>query len=61
MSERLEDEKYLETGHSTLKSKIGEAMMDFENRMKRSVNLCDDKIKTALMARIQGLKDDHKD
>ncbi len=24
--------------------------------MKRSVNLCDDKIKTVLMAKIQGLK-----
>lgn len=39
-----------------MEDKIDEAMIDFENRMKRSVNLCDDKIKTVLMAKVQGLK-----
>jgi len=58
LSKRLEGEDYLTAGWSTLEDKIDEAMIDFENRMKRSVNLCDDKIKTVLMAKIQGLKRD---
>jgi len=56
---RLKGEDYLETDSSTLENKIDEAMIDFENRLKRSVNLCenpDDKIKTVLTAKIQGLK-----
>ena len=56
MSKRLEGEDYLKMGPLTLEDKIDEAMIDFENRMKRSVNLCDDKIKTVLMAKIQGLR-----
>jgi hypothetical protein len=56
LSKKLEGEQYLNSGHSTLEDKIDEAMIDFENRMKRSVNLCDNKIKTVLMAKIQGLR-----
>jgi hypothetical protein len=56
---RLGGEDYLKVGGSTLENKIDEAMIDFENRLKRSVNLIEnsqDKLKTVLMAKIPGLR-----
>jgi predicted component of type VI protein secretion system len=49
----------LKTGGSTLENKIEEAMIDFENRLKRSVNLVEssqDRLNTVLMAKIPGLR-----